>query len=69
MPIAESLSVSHTGTFRFQNHFHLLSFEQQDRSVAQVEVDKVLGLVRYEASKVPAHDAVPGSSFPRIKLQ
>ena len=36
--------------------------------MTEVEVDEVLGLVRHEAPKVAADDAVPGRSFPLVEL-
>ena len=46
----------------------LLGFEEKDRAVAQVEVDKVLGLVRDEGAKVATYDTVPGWSSAIIEL-
>uniref|UniRef100_A0A8C6YE79 Dynein light chain n=1 Tax=Naja naja TaxID=35670 RepID=A0A8C6YE79_NAJNA len=38
----------------------LAGFEEENRHLAQVEVNEVLRLMRYVATEVPAHDAVPG---------
>ena len=46
-----------------------LGLEEEDGAVTQVEVDEVLGLVRNEASKVPADDAMPCSPSARVELE
>lgn len=46
----------------------LAGFEQQNRHLAQVEVNEVLRLMRYVATEVPAHDAVPGGVVFLVKF-
>ena len=42
----------------------LLRLEEEDRAVAQVEVDEVLRLMCHEAAKIAPDDTVPCGSFP-----
>lgn len=37
--------------------------------MADVEVDEVLGLMRDERTEVSSYDAVPGWTFPLVKLR
>lgn len=46
----------------------LLSLEEQNGAVAEVEVDEVLCLVGDEASEVAADNAMPGRALAFIKL-
>jgi hypothetical protein len=46
----------------------LLSLEQEDGAVAQVEIDKVLSLVSNEGSEVAAYNAMPGRAFALVEL-
>lgn len=46
----------------------LLGLEEEDRAVAQVEVDEVFSLVRDEGAEVSSHDAMPGGTFSLIEL-
>ena len=46
----------------------LLGLEEEDRAVAQVEVDEVLSLVCDEGAEISSYDAVPGWSFSLVKL-
>ena len=65
--------ILHTLLFSSHPIFHrpipsLLRLEQQDGAVPHVKVDEVLRLVRDEAAKVAAHDAVPCCAFLRVEL-
>ena len=42
--------------------------EEEDRDLAQVEVDEVLGLVGDVGAEVPAHDGVPGGVVLLVEL-
>lgn len=46
----------------------LAGFEEKNRHLAQVEVNEVLRLMRYIATEVPAHDAVPGGVVFLVKF-
>ena len=45
-----------------------LGLEEEDRAVAEVEVDEVFGLMRDEGAEISSHDAVPGWAFSLVKL-
>lgn len=46
----------------------LAGFEEENRHLAQVEVNEMLRLMRYVATEVPAHDAVPGGVVFLVKF-
>jgi hypothetical protein len=47
----------------------LLSLEEEDGAVAEVEVDEVLGLVRNEGAEVTSNNAMPGWTLALIELE
>jgi hypothetical protein len=46
----------------------LLSLEEQDSAVAEIEVDEVLSFVRHKTAKVTTNDAVPGRPLAFVEL-
>lgn len=47
---------------------HLLGLEEQDRDMAEVEVDEVFRLMSNEGAEIASNDAVPRRAFSLIKL-
>lgn len=45
-----------------------MGLEEEDRAVAQVEVDEVFCLVCDEGAEVSSYDAVPGRAFSLVEL-
>ena len=45
-----------------------MCLKEEDRAVAQVEVDEVFGLMCDEGTEISSYDAVPGRAFSLVEL-